>query len=107
MELEFLKTIQLVAGCIVIIAISLILSSLPLVFVGSLDFGDKIANFLLITASVAIFSFILWFLSTGAVLDKEKHERSTVKRDYYAARTTYNIYGSSSSDIYHISIYTS
>ena len=109
MELETLKTIQLVAGGICLTMFAIFMSSIPLMFLESVsdDFDYKLMDFIKITTSVAIFSFILWIISTGAIMDKENHERETVKRNHSAIRTTYNYDDFSSIDIYNISIYSS
>ena len=61
MELETLKTIQLVAGGICLTMFAIFMSSIPLMFLESVsdDFDYKLMDFIKITTSVAIFSFIL------------------------------------------------
>lgn len=104
MELETLKTIQLVTGSICLTMFALFVSSAPLMFLESVsdDFDRKLMDFIKITTSVAIFSFVLWILSTAAIMDKNKenYERETVKRNYSAIRTTYNYDDFSSIDLY-------
>lgn len=111
MELETLKTIQLVAGGICLTMFAIFVSSIPLMFLESVsdDFDYKLMDFIKITTSVAIFSFILWIISTAFIMDKNKenYERETVKRNYSAIRTTHNYDDFSSIDIYNISIYSS
>ena len=109
MELETLKTIQLVAGGICLTMFALFMSSIPLMFLESVsdDFDRKLMGFIKITTSVAIFAFIIWIASTGAIMDKEKHERDTVKSNDRAITTNYDRDGISSSSFYGISIYTS
>ena len=104
MELETLKTIQLVTGSICLTMFALFVSSAPLMFLESVsdDFDRKLMDFIKITTSVAIFSFILWIISTASIMDKNKenYERETVKRNHSAIRTTYNFYDFSSIDLY-------
>lgn len=111
MEVETLKTIQLVAGGICLTMFALFASSMPLMFLESVsdDFDRKLMDFIKIAASVAIFSFILWILSTAAIMDKtkENYERETVKRNHYSIRTTYNFYDFSGIDLYGNRIYIS
>ena len=108
MEVETLKTIQLVAGGICLTMFALFASSIPLMFLESTsdDFDRKLMDFIKITTSVAIFSFILWIISTAAIMDKNKenYERETVKRNHYSIRTTYNFYDITGIDIYDIRI---
>lgn len=109
MELEMLKTIRLVAGSICLTMFALFMSSIPLMFLESVsdDFDRKLMDFIKITTSVAIFTFIIWIASTGAIMDKEKHERDTVKSNDRSITTSYDRNGISSSSFYGISIYTS
>lgn len=107
MDLGFLKPIQLVAGCIGIISVALLIASLPLFQSDSLEICDKLCDITAVLASVTIFSFIIWIASTGAIMDKEKHDRDTVKSNDRAITTNYDRDGISSSSFYGISIYTS